>query len=134
MPFKPFIPDAKQWTDYFLDQVKGRGNGKQPAPSAGPIGGGISTHDGSTQLTAVGQVKGGNSHGQPKRVQLQITSPAEASLEQAESELKHIKADQDVISVIQQKGGKRKASQSGKKTNASVKRARAKNFQDVFSK
>ena len=134
MAYAPFIPNTEQWTKYFLEQVQGK-HGSRGVTSDGPIGGGITTMDDPVRLTTVGRVQAVKVKGQPaKTVKVQITSPAEVALEQAEAELENIKESNGVTDVIPKAASKRKASQKSKKNNQSAKSVKRKRYNDVFSK
>lgn len=90
-------PDPSVWTKYFFDQLAANGKGSgvksKVSDSANPIGGGVSAGNTAVRLSTVGKVKDLSVKGHPDNVKVQITSPAEATVEQAESELKNIKAE-----------------------------------------
>lgn len=134
MSFTPFIPNTSQWTDFFLKQVQNKRNGLEPVKADGPIGGGITLQDDSVKLTTVGRVKTVKVKGQPESVKVQITSPADSTVEQAESELKNIKDEDGIAPIIRQASVKRKASLKKRKKNTTAKGVKAKRFKDVFSK
>lgn len=139
MSFTHFIPDTTQWNEYFMKQVESRLNGKKGKKSSdmtsGQIGGGVSVNDEANKLSAVGRVKkkipDNNKSG--SSVKVTLTSPVEASLEQAQSELKNLKegiTEPDAISkvAVKRKGSIRKGGHSNKKKKS------LKKFKDVFSK
>ena len=145
MSFTQFLPDTAVWTKYFVDQVttKNQSGGlkSKASDAASPIGGGISSHSGASRLIKVGKVKDVKVKGQPETVKVQITSPVEATVEQAESELKHIKGNTQNTSFIPKTASKRRApakkrrtTTPAKKEGTSKKKKSTKQHNDVFSK
>ena len=143
MSFTHFIPDTEVWKKYFVDQVTAKntsgGTKTKASNAASPIGGGVSSHDGASALIKVGRVKDVKVKGPPETVKVQITSPVEAAVEQAESELRHIKADSQSTSSITKAVSKRRA--PAKKRGATQtrkttpkKKKTTKQYNDVFSK
>lgn len=134
MSFTQYIPDTDQWTDYFIKQVENRSTGRRDVYT-GQLGGGVAVQDESVKLTTVGPVK--SKVTAPKHmvdpVKVVITSPAETTVEQAESELKHIE-DTHEQDVIRQRTVKRKTPAKGARSTNSKKRKTTKKYQDVFSK
>lgn len=132
MPFTTYVPDTKQWSDYFLNQVQSRGKNKKKSDKSYPIGGGISINDEAIALTTVGRLKVPKklATSSEKIVKIEMTSPAETTLEQAESELKNIKGGRRQKPGISRKATKRKASSGG----GASKGKKVKKYNDVFSK
>lgn len=135
MPFTQYIPDTAQWMEYFVKQVENRANGRKDVHSA-QLGGGVAVQDESIKLTPVGPVKSkitGPAHSVDP-VKVTITSPAETTVEQAESELRHIKEQDQESGIIQKRSVKRKTSSKSSRNSHSKKRKISKKYQDVFSK
>lgn len=145
MAFTPFIPDTDQWKEYFLKQVSAgktnynnnNGNKNQILNATSLIGGGVTVHDESIKLTSVGKVKQkcptNNTKNKTENVKVTITSPADVTLEQAESELSYIKEMNKPSKISSSKATKRKASSKYHSTSLGKKRKQARQT-DVFSK
>jgi len=145
MPFAPYIPDASVWTKYFMDQVnaKNRSQPKKASDANAPIGGGVAVQDGkvASRLTTVGKAKDMRVKGHQEPVKVEITSPSEASVEQATSELKHIRADSHSSGAITKattkgktRAKKRRASPAKIQGRTAKKRRHTKSVKDIFSK
>ena len=141
MAFTPFIPDTEQWTEYFLKQVSNRknNNGTCKQKNLEPcvyVGGGIAAKEDSNKLISVGKVKQKIQHkdkSNSNKIKVVLTSPAESTLDQAESELNYIKENNPKTNSTQRKAVKRKAPNHKNGSNSKGKKKVAK-YNDVFSK
>ena len=138
MPYTAYVPDTKQWTDYFVKQVGGLNGGyKKKSGKSFPIGGGISVYDEGVSLTSVGKVKipKQRPHSEVHGVKIEMTSPVETTLEQAESELKNIKKEDKATPGISRKATKRKAPTGLRSTGRKrAKTVRKRKYNDVFAR
>ena len=137
MVFKIYIPDTDQWTGYFMDQIKSNKSTRRYKRSV--VGGGIDNGEDSEYFFIVGSFKKEKKLEEPAKINL--TSPAEATIIMAQSELANIKETAKDEAIISKQAAKRKSSvpaqkfsaKKKRKTNSSkVKRAPKQN--DVFSK
>jgi len=149
--YLPHVHTASQWTQYFLKQIASdNGDEKKKkihSDSSQPIGGGVGYSDQNISLSRVGKFKKlGHSKDKKETIKIEMTSPAEASVEQAKDKLKNINEGLSESHTSTRPAVKRKASNSkkkvsrGKKANPTkkgrgVKQGKEKNkHSDRFSK
>lgn len=135
MAFTRYIPDTAQWTEYFIKQVENRSTSRKDIHAA-QLGGGVAVQDESVTLTRVGPIKSSASDRKHtvEPVKVVITSPAETTVEQAASELKHMEETQGQ-DLSRQRTVKRKTPlKSGRSSTNSKKKKTTKKHQDIFSK
>ena len=119
--YSPHVHGSSQWTQYFLKQIATDGkDGKKkiPSDSSHPIGGGVGYGDHNISLSRVGKLKkSGNGNDKKEMIKIEMTSPAEASVEQAKDKLKNINEGLSESYSISRQRVKRKASSSKKKVS-----------------
>jgi hypothetical protein len=138
MSFTPFIPDIDQWSRYFMKQAENNGQRKTSKTKDinSSIGGSISSGGTHSFLSVLGPAKKKDNSMNKNEVKVNMTSPAEATADQAASEIEGIKdvtSSDHVISFAggKTKGGKRKGA---KQTQSKKKKLRVKQYKDIFSK
>lgn len=139
MPFTKFNPSTIPWKKYFVEQAEAQ---KGKAPKSNPtfythasIGGGLAVGGSKTVLTKVSGIKTKNKD--PDTVTVNMTSPAEVTVEQAKSELDHIINSGDKVeAAISKQTVKRVASlPDAKSVPAKKKQKKTKTitYRDIFS-
>ena len=118
MVFKIYIPDTDQWTGYFMDQIKSNKSTRHYKRSV--VEGGIDNGEDSEYLSIVGSFKKERKLEEPAKINL--TSPAEATIVMAQSELANIKETAKDEAIISKQAAKRKSSVPAQKFSAKKKR------------
>jgi len=134
--YSPHVHTASQWTQYFLKQIASDNEeGKKTkiqSDSSQPIGGGVGYSDQNISLSRVGKLKkSGHSKDKKETIKIEMTSPAEASVEQAKDQLKNINESLSESHTITRRGVKRKASNGKKKVSRGKKSNPAKKGRGV---
>lgn len=131
----PFVPNTSQWVDYFKSQAEAKSTaGRNTVSDAfSPVGGGIGVNSDNTTLTRLGKVKSQPKGRRSESVKVELTSPVEATVEQARDMLKNIKDDRSADTAIRRKSLKRKTSVK-KQRSSGGKKKRSRKYKDVFSK
>lgn len=140
MSFIPYAPDIKIFTKYFTDQVEiSRGKSNQGGKKMiySDVGGGATLVDGfETKLSPIGKAHQQNT--KENDVVVSMTSPAEATVQQAKAELRHTKDNTEQMPVIYTRVTKREASHGNKPKNKKKKKEnksnkKARKHKDIFS-
>jgi hypothetical protein len=132
MSFTQFVPDIEQWTRYFVKQAENNGQRKTTKTREinSSIGGSISSGTQSF-LSVLGPSKKKDISTNKKEVKVNMTSPAEATADQATNEIEGIKDAISTDHLISITGGKRKGEKQKQSKN---KKLRVKQYKDIFSK
>lgn len=139
MPFTKFEPDNIPWKRYFVEQAEAQ-QGKKSAKRStlythAGVGGGLATGGAKLVLAKVGVVK--TKHKDQDTVTVNMTSPAEATVEQAKSEMDHIiKSGDRAEAAISKQTAKRVASLPDRKAAPAKKKQKKRKtvtYHDIFS-
>jgi hypothetical protein len=135
MSFIQYVPNNDQWSRYFVAQASNNitDNKKKGKELNSIIGGSISSKNDKI-LSVVGRVKANNFENEKNQeIKVNMTSPAEATADQAASELENISEQHPDSQAIARSGTKRKPSLNSKKKQVNH-RAKVRRYYDIFSK
>ena len=118
--------------DYFKSQAQSKTTRNTASDAISPIGGGVGRYSENTTLTRLGKVKHQADNRRNDIVKVELTSPVEATVEQAKDKLKNIKEHKSADNSISRLGVKRKTSRKQKSSKGKKKRSRK--YKDIFSK
>jgi len=139
MPFTRFQPENIPWKKYFVEQaetLQGKKSGKKLTRyTHASVGGGLASGGAKTVLTKVSMVKTSRKDQDP--VTVNMTSPAEATVEQAKSEIEHmIKSGDKTEAAISKQTAKRAASLKDSNSAPAKKKQKKRKtitYHDIFS-
>jgi hypothetical protein len=131
MAYIPFSPDVDLWTKYFVNQAT-RKNEKTKKVVNASIGGGSGMNDDDSSLSLVGELKSKEHKSPMDDVKVNMTSPSEATVEQAKSEMKHTSHGPPQIPVIYKQAVKRPASSKRRSKKFNSTNSKKRRTSDVF--
>jgi hypothetical protein len=133
MSYISYTPDVNLWTKYFVNQAS-RKNGEEKKVVNAGIGGGVAMNDDDSSLTLVGEVKTKKNKREIEDVKINVTSPSEATVEQAKSEMKHTSEGPPQIPVIYSQAVKRAGPRKRKSKKLPSTNSKKYRTSDVFGK